>query len=757
MAVFDLDMIKSVYAQMPERVAAARAAVGRPLTLAEKILYSHLCEGAATKAYGRGVDYVDFAPDRVAMQDATAQMALLQFMSAGRPKVAVPSTVHCDHLIQAKVGATDDLKIATEKNKEVYDFLASVSNKYGIGFWKAGAGIIHQVVIENYAFPGGMMIGTDSHTPNAGGLGMVAIGVGGADACDVMAGLAWELKMPKLIGVKLTGKLKGWASAKDVILEVAGQLTVKGGTGAIVEYIGKGADSLSATGKGTICNMGAEIGATTSLFGYDKKMAAYLKATGRARVASLANGIKDLLRPDQECIDNPEAYYDQVIEINLSRLEPRINGPFTPDLAWPLSKFAKAVIKNKWPQKLDVGLIGSCTNSSYEDMTRAASIASQAAAKNIKAKAEFTITPGSELVRFTAERDGILAKFDAIGGVVLANACGPCIGQWARHGAEKGERNSIITSFNRNFAKRADGNPNTHAFVASPEIVTAFAIAGDLTFNPVKDTLTNEKGEQVKLENPFGVELPPMGFDVKDAGYQKPKKDGSNVKVAVSPKSDRLQLLDPFKPWEGTDLSGLKLLIKAKGKCTTDHISMAGPWLKFRGHLDNISNNLLIGAINFANDKANTVKNQLTGVYGEVPAVQRAYKAAGVGTIVIGDENYGEGSSREHAAMEPRHLGVRAIIVRSFARIHETNLKKQGMLGLTFANPADYDKIQEDDTFDILGLTTFAEGIPLTLVANHKDGSKDEIKLNHTYNASQIGWFKAGSALNLIAAEAAKQ
>lgn len=753
MAVFDLDMIKKVYAQMPERVAAARKFLGRPMTLAEKILYSHLWEGMPTSKKERGVDYVDFAPDRVAMQDATAQMALLQFMTTGRPKVAVPSTVHCDHLIQAKVGAAEDLKIANEKNKEVYDFLSSVSNKYGIGFWKAGAGIIHQVVFENYAFPGGMMIGTDSHTPNAGGLGMLAIGVGGADACDVMSGLPWELKMPKLIGIKLTGKLKGWASAKDVILEVAGRLTVKGGTGYIVEYIGKGADSLSATGKGTICNMGAEIGATTSIFGYDRKMAAYLKSTGRARVASMANAIKDLLRPDQECIDNPEAYYDQVIEINLSRLEPRINGPFTPDLAWPLSKFAKAVKKNKWPEKLEVGLIGSCTNSSYEDMTRAASIARQAAEKGVKAKAEFTITPGSEQVRYTAERDGILDAFGQIGGVVLANACGPCIGQWARHGAEKGERNSIITSFNRNFAKRADGNPNTHAFVASPEIVTAFAIAGDLTFNPAKDFLINEKGEQVKLDSPLGVELPPLGFDVKDAGYQKPKKDGSKVKVIVNPKSERLQLLEPFKPWEGTDLSGLKLLIKAKGKCTTDHISMAGPWLKYRGHLDNISNNLLIGAINFANGAANKVKNQLTGEYGEVPATQRAYKAAGIGSIVVGDENYGEGSSREHAAMEPRHLGVRAIIVKSFARIHETNLKKQGMLALTFANPADYDLIQEDDTFDIVGLTSFAEGKQLTLIAHHKDGSKDSIQLNHTYNSSQIEWFKAGSALNLIAKE----
>jgi aconitate hydratase len=750
MAVFDLDMIKQVYARMPERVEAARKLLGRPMTLSEKILYNHLWEGNPTSKKNRGTDYVDFAPDRVAMQDATAQMALLQFMTTGRAKVAVPSTVHCDHLIQAKVGAAEDLQIANEKNKEVYSFLSSVSNKYGIGFWKAGAGIIHQVVIENYAFPGGMMIGTDSHTPNAGGLGMVAIGVGGADACDVMSGLAWELKMPKLIGVKLTGKLKGWASAKDVILKVAGILTVKGGTGAIVEYFGKGADALSATGKGTICNMGAEIGATTSIFGYDRKMGNYLKATGRARVASLANGIKEHLRPDQDCIDNPEKYYDQVIEINLSRLEPHINGPFTPDLAWPLSKFAKAVKKNKWPEKLDVGLIGSCTNSSYEDMTRAASIARQAADKGVVAKSEFTITPGSEQVRYTAERDGILDTFGRIGGVVLANACGPCIGQWARHGAEKGEKNSIITSFNRNFAKRADGNPNTHAFVASPEIVTAFAIAGSLTFNPAKDTLTNAKGEQVKLDQPLGLELPPMGFDVKDAGFQKPKRDGSNVKVAVNPKSDRLQLLDPFTAWEGKDLTGLKLLIKAKGKCTTDHISMAGPWLKYRGHLDNISNNLLIGAINFANGLANSVKNQLTGGYGEVPATQRAYKAAGVGSIVVGDENYGEGSSREHAAMEPRHLGVRAIVVKSFARIHETNLKKQGMLALTFANPADYDLIKEDDTFDIVGLTTFTEGKPLTLVANHKDGSKDSISLNHTYNSAQIEWFKAGSALNLI-------
>ncbi|MFC3809588.1 aconitate hydratase [Lacihabitans lacunae] len=756
MKVFDLDMIKAVYARMPERVEAAKKLLGRPMTLAEKILYNHLWEELPTSPYVKGKDYVDFAPDRVAMQDATAQMALLQFMQAQREKVAVPSTVHCDHLIQAKVGATEDLKIATETNKEVYDFLSSVSNKYGIGFWKPGAGIIHQVVLENYSFPGGMMIGTDSHTPNAGGLGMIAIGVGGADACDVMAGLPWELKMPKLIGVKLTGTLKGWASAKDVILEVAGRLTVKGGTGAIVEYFGTGADKLSATGKGTICNMGAEIGATTSVFGFDKKIANYLKATGRRNVAIAAGKIKEYLRPDQECIDNPSEYYDEVIEINLSKLEPRINGPFTPDLAWPLSKFAAAVKKNNWPSKLDVGLIGSCTNSSYEDLTRAASVATQAANNNVKAKSEFTITPGSELVRYTAERDGLLADFDKIGGVVLANACGPCIGQWARHGAEKAERNSIITSFNRNFAKRADGNPNTHAFVASPEIVTAFAIAGDLTFNPMKDTLTNENGEQVMLQPPLGIELPPMGFDVIDAGYQKPARSGKNVKVKVNVKSDRLQLLAPFQAWEGTDLTGLKLLIKAKGKCTTDHISMAGPWLKFRGHLDNISNNLLIGAVNYFGEATNKVKNQLTGEFGEVPATQRAYKAAGIGTIVVGDENYGEGSSREHAAMEPRHLGVRAILVKSFARIHETNLKKQGMLALTFNDTADYDKIKEDDTFDIVGLTSFAPGKPLKVIAHHADGTKDEIVVNHTYNEAQITWFKAGAALNIIAAEANK-
>lgn len=754
--VFDIDMIRKLYAALPEKIAAARKAKGKPLTLSEKILYSHLWQGAATETFTRGKSYVDFAPDRVAMQDATAQMALLQFMQAGRPKVAVPSTVHCDHLIQAKSGATEDLKTALDKNREVFDFLASVSNKYGIGFWKPGAGIIHQVILENYAFPGGMMIGTDSHTVNAGGLGMVAIGVGGADACDVMAGLAWELKFPKLIGVKLTGKMSGWTSAKDIILKVAGILTVKGGTDAIVEYFGDGANTISCTGKGTICNMGAEIGATTSIFGYDAKMAHYLRGTGRDEVANMADEIAEHLNGDAEVYANPEKYFDQVIEINLSQLEPHINGPFTPDLAWPLSKFAQAVKDNGWPAKLDVGLIGSCTNSSYEDISRSASLAKQAADKGLKAKSEFTITPGSEQVRYTVERDGYLATFDQIGGVVLANACGPCIGQWARHMDDPNKKNSIITSFNRNFAKRNDGNANTHAFVASPEIVTALAIAGDLTFNPVTDYLTNSKGEKIKLDEPKGMEAPPKGYAVEDAGYQAPAKDGSTVQVAVSPTSDRLQLLDPFSAWEKTDIKGLKLLIKAKGKCTTDHISMAGPWLKYRGHLDNISNNMLIGAINYFNEKADSVKNQLTGEYGSVPAVQRNYKAKGVGSIVVGDENYGEGSSREHAAMEPRHLGVRAILVRSFARIHETNLKKQGMLALTFANRADYDKVQEDDNIDIIGLTSFSPGKQLTIVLNHKDGSKDEIAVNHSYNAQQIEWFKAGGALNIIRASVGK-
>lgn len=747
---FDIEMIRETYKKFPSRVEAARKLLGRPLTLTEKVLYTHLYDQLPSAAYERGKSYVDFAPDRVAMQDATAQMALLQFMQAGRKTVAVPSTVHCDHLIQAKEGAVKDLAVAVDTNKEVYDFLASVSNKYGIGFWKPGAGIIHQVVLENYAFPGGMMIGTDSHTVNAGGLGMIAIGVGGADAVDVMAGMAWELKMPKLIGVRLTGKMNGWTSAKDVILKVAGILTVKGGTGAVVEYFGPGADSISCTGKGTICNMGAEIGATTSIFGYDDKMGDYLRSTDRADIAEMANGIREHLRSDEEVYQNPAQYFDQLIEIDLDTLEPYVNGPFTPDLAWPISEFAKAVKENNWPEKLEVGLIGSCTNSSYEDITRAASIAEQAVAKNLKVKAEFSITPGSELVRFTVDRDGLLDTFGKIGGVVMANACGPCIGQWARHTSDPNRKNSIITSFNRNFAKRNDGNPNTHSFVASPEIVTAFAIAGDLTFNPLKDTLTNESGQQVKLDEPKGIELPLKGFAVEDAGYQAPAEDGSKVQVLVSPTSDRLQLLEEFKPWEGTDLKGLKLLIKAKGKCTTDHISMAGPWLKFRGHLDNISNNMLIGAVNAFTEKTDSVKNQLTGEYAGVPAVARAYKAQGIGAIVVGDENYGEGSSREHAAMEPRFLGVRAVLVKSFARIHETNLKKQGMLALTFADKADYDKIQEDDSIDILGLTTFAEGQPLTLVLNHSDGSKDEIKVNHTYNAAQIDWFKAGSALNLI-------
>lgn len=747
---FDIEMIKKVYAALPVKVEAARELTGRPLTLAEKTLYAHLFDQLPAAPFERGKSYVNFAPDRVAMQDATAQMALLQFMQAGKSRTAVPSTVHCDHLIQAKTGAAADLHSAIGTNKEVYDFLASVSDKYGIGFWKPGAGIIHQVVLENYAFPGGMMIGTDSHTPNAGGLGMIAIGVGGADACDVMAGMPWELKFPRLIGVKLTGKMNGWTSAKDVILKVAGILTVKGGTGAIVEYFGEGAQSLSCTGKGTICNMGAEIGATTSVFGYDEKMGDYLRSTERPEIAEMAAEVAGHLTGDPEVYANPGQYFDQVIEIDLSELEPHVNGPFTPDLAWPISKFAAAVKENNWPAKLEVGLIGSCTNSSYEDISRAASVAGQAVEKNLKAKAEFTITPGSEMVRYTVERDGQLDTFGKMGGVVLANACGPCIGQWARHTQDPERKNSIITSFNRNFAKRNDGNPNTHAFVASPEVVTAFAIAGDLTFNPVTDTLTNEKGEQVKLDEPQGIELPVKGFAVEDAGYQAPAEDGSQVEVTVSSESERLQLLEPFKSWEGSDLQGLKLLIKAKGKCTTDHISMAGPWLKYRGHLDNISNNMLIGAINAFNDKADSVKNQLTGEYGPVPKVQRAYKAAGTGTVVVGDENYGEGSSREHAAMEPRHLGVRVILVKSFARIHETNLKKQGMLALTFENPADYDKVQEDDSIDILGLTEFAPGEPLTVVLRHGDGSTDEFKVNHSYNEQQIGWFKAGSALNLI-------
>jgi aconitate hydratase len=747
---FDISMIQALYERLPGRLEKARAILQRPLTLTEKILYSHLFAGDPSEEFNRGADYVDFAPDRVAMQDATAQMALLQFMQAGKKQVAVPSTVHCDHLIQAKVGADTDLAVAMDTNKEVYDFLSSVSNKYGIGFWKPGAGIIHQVVLENYAFPGGMMIGTDSHTVNAGGLGMVAIGVGGADAVDVMAGMPWELKMPKLIGVKLTGKLSGWTSSKDVILKVAGILTVKGGTGAILEYFGEGAQELSCTGKGTICNMGAEIGATTSLFGYGDAMRRYLVATDREDVANLADGVAEHLNGDAEVYADPEKYFDQVIEIDLSTLEPHINGPFTPDLATPISKLADMAKTNDWPLEVEVGLIGSCTNSSYEDLDRAASLARQAVAKKLKVKSEFTVTPGSEQVRFTVERDGLLDAFDSMGGVVLANACGPCIGQWARHSDDPSRKNTIITSFNRNFAKRNDGNPNTHSFVASPEMVTAMAIAGSLTFNPLTDTLINEDGEEVMLDPPHGDELPENGFAYEDRGFQAPIEDGSGVNVEVNPESDRLQLLTPFPAWEGTDLMGMKLLIKAKGKCTTDHISMAGPWLKYRGHLDNISNNMLIGAVNAYNDRTNHVKNQRTGEYDEVPNVARDYKANGIGWIVVGDENYGEGSSREHAAMEPRHLGARAVVVRSFARIHETNLKKQGVLGLTFANPADYDKIQEDDTIDLVGVTELAPGKSLTLVLNHADGSRDEIEVKHTLNNTQIEWFQAGSALNLI-------
>jgi len=748
--MFDLDLISKNYQELSAKIELTKKHLNRPLSLSEKILYSHLYKDQPVRDFKRGVDYVDFAPDRVAMQDATAQMALLQFMNSGKSKTSVPSTVHCDHLIQASKNGLADLEDAIKINKEVYDFLESVSNKYGIGFWKPGAGIIHQVVLENYAFPGGMMIGTDSHTVNAGGLGMVAIGVGGADAVDVMAGMAWELKFPKLIGVKLTGKLSGWTAPKDIILKVAGILTVKGGTGAIIEYFGEGAQSISCTGKGTICNMGAEVGATTSTFGYDESMERYLRATGRAAVADLANQVKEHLTADPEVYASPEKYFDQVIEINLNELEPYINGPFTPDRATPISKMAEVAKENGWPTKIEVGLIGSCTNSSYEDISRAASLAQQAVDKNLKSKSEFTITPGSELVRFTIERDGFIDIFNQIGASVFANACGPCIGQWSRPGAEKGEKNTIIHSFNRNFSKRADGNPNTHAFVASPEIVTAMAIAGDLTFNPLTDYLVNEKGEKVKLDIPSGQELPAKGFDVEDAGFQAPAENGSSVTVKVAPDSSRLQLLQPFDAWDGQNITGAKLLIKAKGKCTTDHISMAGPWLRFRGHLDNISNNMLIGAVNAFNDQANKVKNQLTGEYGEVPAVQRAYKAAGMATIVVGDQNYGEGSSREHAAMEPRHLGVKAVIVKSFARIHETNLKKQGMLGLTFANEADYDLIQEDDTFNFIDLKDFAPGKQLSLEIVHADRTQDTIKLNHTYNQQQIDWFKAGSALDLI-------
>lgn len=751
---FDIDMIRKVYERYPERIAAAREAVGKPLTLSEKILYAHLWDGAANQAHQRGASYVDFAPDRVAMQDATAQMALLQFMQAGKNKVAVPSTAHADHLIQARIGADKDLQDGINKNNEVFNFLSSVCNKYGIGFWKPGAGIIHQVVLENYAFPGGMMIGTDSHTVNAGGLGMVAIGVGGADAVDVMADMPWELKFPKLIGVKLTGRLNGWTAPKDVILKVAGILTVKGGTGCIVEYFGEGAESLSATGKGTICNMGAEIGATTSTFGYDDSMRRYLAATGRQDVVNAADAVADHLTGDAEVYANPEQYFDQVIEINLDELTPHLNGPFTPDLATPVAEMKEKAAANDWPTDIEWALIGSCTNSSYEDLTRAASIVADAVEKGIAPKAILGINPGSEQVRYTAERDGLMDTFNKLEGTrIFTNACGPCIGQWAREGAEKQEKNSIVHSFNRNFAKRADGNPNTHAFVTSPEMVAAIAISGKLDFNPVADTLTNANGKEVKLAEPTGHELPSAGFAVEDNGYQAPAADGSGVEVVVSPDSQRLQLLSPFAPWDGANIEGAKLLIKALGKCTTDHISMAGPWLRYRGHLDNISNNCLIGAVNAYTQETNAVTNQLDGSVDEVPNVARAYKAAGVSTVVVGDHNYGEGSSREHAAMEPRHLGVRAVIVKSFARIHETNLKKQGMLGLTFDNEADYDLIKVDDTFNFTDLASIAPGKQLTLEVVHADDSTDSIKLNHTYNAQQIEWFKAGSALNLIKAQ----
>jgi aconitate hydratase len=747
---FDISMIKATYKRLASRVEAARKATGKQLTASEKILYAHLWDGEAKQAFVRGADYVDFAPDRIACQDATAQMALLQFMQAGKSKVAVPTTVHCDHLIQAKEGAAADLKSANNSSAEVFDFLQSVSNKYGIGFWKPGAGIIHQVVLENYAFPGGMMIGTDSHTVNAGGLGMVAIGVGGADAVDVMADMSWELKFPKLIGVKLTGTLNGWAAPKDVILKVAGILTVKGGTGAIIEYFGDGAQAMSCTGKGTICNMGAEVGATTSTFGYDESMERYLRATARDDVADAANAVKEHLTADPEVYQSPEQYFDQVIEIDLDTLSPHLNGPFTPDLATPVAEMGEKAQANDWPIKIEWGLIGSCTNSSYEDLSRAASIAKQAVDKKLITKATFGINPGSEQVRYTAERDGLLRIFEDLDAKIFTNACGPCIGQWAREGADKQEKNSIIHSFNRNFSKRADGNPNTHAFVASPEMVAAVAIAGRLDFNPITDSLINQEGDEVRLEAPTGLELPPSGFDVEDNGYLPPEEDGSGISVIVNDDSERLQLLTPFAPWDCSNITGAKLLIKAHGKCTTDHISMAGPWLRYRGHLDNISNNCLIGAVNAFNQQTNFVKNQLTGEYGGVPDVQRAYKAAGIETVVVGDHNYGEGSSREHAAMEPRHLGVKVVLVKSFARIHETNLKKQGLLGITFVNESDYDLIQEDDTFNFTDLSAFSAGKPLTIEVVHADGSTNVIQANHTYNDAQIEWFKAGSALNLI-------
>ena len=748
--MFDLHMIKTVYSHLADRIDAAKKVLQRPMTLAEKVLYSHGYDPKINEDFRRGESYVEFSPDRVAMQDATAQMALLQFMMAGKDKVAAPTTVHCDHLILAKVNAGTDLSVAKEINEEVYDFLESVSNKYGIGFWKPGAGIIHQIILENYAFPGGMMIGTDSHTVNAGGLGMVAIGVGGADAVDVMADMPWELLFPRLIGVRLTGELNGWASAKDVILKVAGILTVKGGTGAIVEYFGPGAEKLSCTGKGTICNMGAEIGATTSLFGFDENMVKYLNATGRVEIANRASTIADYLRADPDVYSNPDVYFDQVVEINLSDLEPHLNGPFTPDRATPISQMVAAAETNGWPTKIEVSLIGSCTNSSYEDISRSASIAKQAVDKQLKVKSDFTITPGSEQIRYTVERDGYLDVFEEIGGVVLANACGPCIGQWARHSDDPQRKNTIVTSFNRNFAKRNDGNPNTHAFVGSPELVTALAIAGDLTFNPLEDTLLNAAEEEVKLDPPVGMDLPQNGFAVEELGYKAAAEDGSSTTVIVNPDSERLQLLNPFEPWKGENLTDLKLLIKTQGKCTTDHISMAGPWLRFRGHLDNISNNMLTGAVNFFNGETNAVKNQLTGEYGPIPEVQRNYKKNGIPTIVVGEENYGEGSSREHAAMEPRHLGVRVVLVKSFARIHETNLKKQGMLALTFVNKLDYDKILEDDTFAFMDLAEFQTGKIVKIKITHYYGSVDIVECNHTYNETQIAWFRAGSALNLI-------
>lgn len=748
--VFDKEMIVATYAALPEKINQIKKLLNRPLTLAEKILYSHLAKDELLKSFERGVDYVNFSPDRVAMQDATAQMALLQLMNSGRKTVAVPSTVHCDHLIQAHISAKVDLNTANETNREVYDFLSTVSNKFGIGFWKPGAGIIHQVVLENYAFPGGMMIGTDSHTVNAGGLGMIAIGVGGADAVDVMAGMPWELKMPKLIGVKLTGKLSGWTSPKDVILKLAGILTVKGGTNAIIEYFGEGTASISATGKGTICNMGAEVGATTSIFPFDDKSLAYLNATGRSEIAEIATGIAEHLRADTEVLSQPEKYFDRIIEINLSELEPHINGPFTPDLAYPISEFGKAVVEKNYPRIMEVGLIGSCTNSSYEDLTRAASIVKNAKNEGLKVKSQFVINPGSEQVRYTAERDGILAEFESVGGIVMANACGPCIGQWKRETDQPERPNSIVTSFNRNFAKRADGNPNTHNFIGSPEIVAALTIAGDLCFNPLTDTLINEKGEKVKLQEPSGFELPVSGFDVRDAGYNAPVVDGSKIEVNISKDSKRLQKLEAFSAWSGNDYIEQPLLIKVKGKCTTDHISMAGPWLKFRGHLDNISDNMLIGAVNYFNDKTNSVLDTNTGEYVAVPYLARQFKANGIGSIVVAEENYGEGSSREHAAMEPRFLNVKAILVKSFARIHETNLKKQGMLALTFADKSDYDKVREDDKISIIGLKDFQQGKNLKVVLSHSDGSKDEFEVLHTYNQAQIDWFKAGSALNAM-------